>query len=106
MRQIFNRQSHDGLYPAMKPVDEMEADDVEELVNTPMMADSLEKLVSTRAFARENPKLVNALIRHLYDKNGLLIERMYYQLLNERLQCANSSLMSSLNYNLMMHSAA
>ena len=66
-------------------MEEMEADDVEELVNSPVMGDSVEKLIATRAFVRENPKLVNALIRHLYDKNGHLIEKMYYQLLNERL---------------------
>ena len=84
----------------------MEAEDVEDLVNAPLMTDSLEKLVSTRAFARDNPKLVDSLVRHLYDKNGPLIEKMYYQLLNERLQYSNSNLMSSLNYNLMMHSAA
>ena len=106
LRQIFLRKPADGLYPAIKPISEIEAPDVENLVNTPVMADSLEKLISTRAFARENPKLVNALIQNLYDKNGQLIEKMFYQLLNERLKYSNSPLMSSLNYNLMMQSAA
>ena len=58
----------------MKPLSEIEADDVEDLVKSPMMSDSVEKLIATRAFIRENPKLVNALIRHLYDKNGDLME--------------------------------
>ena len=78
LRQIFNREPDDGLYPAMKPVSEIEADDVEELVSNPVMGDAVEKLIAARAFVRENPKLVNALIRHLYDKNGDLIEKMYF----------------------------
>ena len=56
---------------------------------------------------KENPKLVSALIRHLYDKNGDLMEKMYYQLLKERLIGSSfSPLMTPLNYNLMIHSAA
>ena len=78
LRQIFHRQPDDGLYPAVKPLSEIEADDVEELVSSPVMGDTVEKLIATRAFVRENPKLVNALVRHLYDKNGNLIEKMYY----------------------------
>jgi hypothetical protein len=90
----------------MKPLSEIEADDVEDLVKSPLMGDSVEKLIATRAFIRENPKLVNALIRHLYDKNGDLMEKMYYQLLKERLEYSNSPLLTPLNYNLMIHSAA
>ena len=90
----------------MKSVHEMEAEDVPELASMPQPDKQLEELVAKRAYARDNPKLVNALIGHLYDKNGKLIEQMYAQLLKERLKHSGSPLMSSLSYNLMMQSAA
>ena len=46
------RKPEDGLYPAIKPINDMQAEDVEELVSNPVMVDSVEELVSTRAFAR------------------------------------------------------
>lgn len=106
LRQVFLRQPSDGLYPKMKSVHEMEAEDVPELASMPQPDKQLEELVAKRAYARDNPKLVNALIGHLYDKNGKLIEQMYAQLLKERLKHSGSPLMSSLSYNLMMQSAA
>ena len=90
----------------MKAIDEIVASDVPDLVNMPQADKQVEELVSKRAYARDDPKLVNALIGHLYDKNGKLIEQMYTQLLRERLRHADSPLMTPLSYNLMMQSAA
>ena len=106
LRQVFLRDPADGLYPKMKSIDEMQAEDVPDLVNAPQAEERIRELVTKRAFARDNPQLVNALISQLYDKNGKLIEQMYTQLLRERLEHSGSPLMSSLTYNLMMQSAA
>ena len=60
--------------------------------------------------AREklNPKLTNALISQLHDKDGRMIERIYERLLRERLEKEESygNFMSPLHYNMMVQSAA
>ena len=35
LRQVFLRDPADGLYPKMKSIDEMQAEDVPDLVNAP-----------------------------------------------------------------------
>ena len=62
LRQVFLRDPADGLYPKMKSIDEMQAEDVPDLVNTSQADERIQELVTKRAFARDSPQLVNALI--------------------------------------------
>jgi len=82
----------------------MSADDVEPLVKA-NLSEVLVKLIDREVL---DPKLTHALISHLHDKDGRMIERIYERLLRERLtkEGCEANFMSPLHYNFMMQSAA
>ena len=92
------------MFPVIKHVDEMEAEDVEPLIK----ADLKEVLKTLIDREQLDEKVTHALVSQLHDKDGRMIERIYERLLRERLSkddCVGQ-FMSPLHYNMMLQSAA
>ena len=105
LSQVFRRTPDDGFFPAVKHHEEMEAEDVPNLIKA-NLSDVIKQVIN-----RENelePSLSHALISHLHDKDGRLIESIYDRLLRDRLARDEKvgNYMRPLHYNMMIQSAA
>jgi len=82
LRQVHKRRAGDKFFPRMKTADEIESE--EDLSGIPehMLSDIMRALIEREK--EIDAKLSLALVNHLYDKNGLLVEQLYELMLHSR----------------------
>ena len=82
LRQVYKRRATDGFFPHWKSVDEINS--AEDLAGIPehMLSDIMRALIDREK--EFDMKLSNALIRHLYDRDGPLVEQLYERMLHSR----------------------
>ena len=117
LRLVHKRSACDGFFPRVKAADEIQT--VEDLQAVPdhMLPDIARSLIYQEK--EIDSKLSQALLRRLYDKDGILVERLYDHMLHSRVYSdkkgstsssasgsAQWMTMTGESYNLMIQSAA
>ena len=114
LKQVLKRKPTDGLFPKMKSINDMVAEDVENITDlTDEMMELLKEIVMREK--EFDVKLTHALLCKLYERDCSLVKEIYERTLHSRVysgkrgrsnEAAWPQFMSGSMYNMMLTSSA